>query len=1050
LMKGSGMKKSIYLYAAAILLVAVFSWFVNMHGNKKHVPKKNLTPSPKVQISETPKPSPAAAIPAPAKQKTSSPSVKYGQISVKATAQNGAPISNALIEIYSDTKLFLPIAASPLETCLTDADGTAEIGSVLNGSFILRTSALTFADDLRRIEVNIGRPQKKVSIRLKPEVQISGSVKKENGEPIAGASIGPLSEEKSGEERGINFSRFVQTDSNGRFIFNGLAPGVFVLNVVIPNFQPVSRTDIDAPSDNIDFTLKGGGATVQGMVVGSRDEKPQSGAGVLMSGDWLNLYTESDANGLFTFRNIPAGRFSLEPILQDRKAGKFDSFECDGSLPVENIILKINQGISLSGKAVYYSNGVPISGILLSAKHQDGASTTTTNESGQFFFEPLIPAPMAEITIISPEYVIFDQMKINEKVFTIEEYMPDSDISDISLQVNKRWTIAGKVENVAPEQTSNYTVFIKSRDKNDEVYATINPDGSFSGSFIGDFNCQAGLYTKSMNLASEIVEFSLELGKPEPFIILTPAQPQVIKGHVLDHTGARLAGCEILAKGAISNLFTKSDTNGEFRLETLEKILQITASSLQYTQKIEKVVDIPFNEELVFQFWMGKILAGIVTTSDEKPVATASIKYEWVDNQSGVHKTNQTYSDIKGRFRITDINNDLAERIYCQPQSAVGTDSAALGEVQIDDVPLPDENFKIILPNTSALRLRVFDENNSPFSGGLNIQFFQKKADTGGFVYFSNFESIAKEGECSISSLTPGTYQISVKTRDERAGFLNAFDFKEDGDEAVIRLRPPTFLKGYVLEKGTNIPVADAAVALSNASESSATNLKQTVNTNQGGEFEILCLDSDRLNLFVSRSGYQTFSQIIHINNGALDVDIPMTVYLAKATASLSGAVINTEGKPESGVSVHARQINVFEESQAQSHSAETTDETGKFMFADVADGDYLVTAEKESLSAAEAVTIKEQQSMSVVLTLKKKVKVYGALKTEQSALFQQPLILVNKLTGNSYITQFTKGGQFEFAVPSGVYKIRIGESELSGEVDISDNVESYELDLEF
>ncbi|HQH11474.1 MAG TPA: carboxypeptidase-like regulatory domain-containing protein, partial [Candidatus Sumerlaeota bacterium] len=203
-------------------------------------------------------------------------------------------------------------------------------------------------------------------------------------------------------------------------------------------------------------------------------------------------------------------------------------------------------------------------------------------------------------------------------------------------------------------------------------------------------------------------------------------------------------------------------------------------------------------------------------------------------------------------------------------------------------------------------------------------------------------------------------------------------------------------------------------------------------------------------NLFVSRSGYQTFSQIIHINNGALDVDIPMTVYLAKATASLSGAVINTEGKPESGVSVHARQINVFEESQAQSHSAETTDETGKFMFADVADGDYLVTAEKESLSAAEAVTIKEQQSMSVVLTLKKKVKVYGALKTEQSALFQQPLILVNKLTGNSYITQFTKGGQFEFAVPSGVYKIRIGESELSGEVDISDNVESYELDLEF
>ena len=303
---------------------------------------------------------------------------------------------------------------------------------------------------------------------------------------------------------------------------------------------------------------------------------------------------------------------------------------------------------------------------------------------------------MAEITIISPEYVIFDQMKINEKVFTIEEYMPDSDISDISLQVNKRWTIAGKVENVAPEQTSNYTVFIKSRDKNDEVYATINPDGSFSGSFIGDFNCQAGLYTKSMNLASEIVEFSLELGKPEPFIILTPAQPQVIKGHVLDHTGARLAGCEILAKGAISNLFTKSDTNGEFRLETLEKILQITASSLQYTQKIEKVVDIPFNEELVFQFWMGKILGGIVTTSDEKPVATASSKYEWVDNQSGVHKTNQTYSDIKGRFRITDINNDLAERIYCQPQSAVGTDSAALGEVQIDDVPLPDENFKIV------------------------------------------------------------------------------------------------------------------------------------------------------------------------------------------------------------------------------------------------------------------------------------------------------------------------------------------------------------------
>lgn len=1048
-MKGAVLKKSIYIYAAVIVLVAALSWFANIQGSKKDIPPKGAKPAPILQPSETPRPTIASPLPSPVEETNAPASSRYGQISVRVMTQNNAAISNALIEIFPDTEIYLPVAPQSLETRPTDANGQAEIGENLGGTFILRTSAATFADNIRRIELIPGSRQKRISIRLKPEVQISGSVKKESGEPIAGATIGPLNEEKDSEEREINFPRFAQTDSNGRFIFKGLAPGMFILNVVVPDFQPLARRDIEAPADNIDFTLKGGGVMVQGMVIGSRDEKPQSGAGILMSGKWLNLYTKSDANGTFRFRNIPDGDFSLEPIAGDRKAGKFYLLECDGSTPVENIILKINQGITLSGKVFYFYNNAPISGVLLGIKHQDGFSTATTNGSGQFFFEPIIPPQMLEITLMSPEYLIFDEMRILEKSFIINDYMPDADVGDISISVKKQWTITGRVENVAAEQMANYSVFVKSKEM-DAVFAPLNQDSSFSCLFISDGICQAGLYSKSMNLASELVEFALELGKPDPYIILTPAKPQIITGHVLDHTGARLGGCEILAIGVASNLNTKSDANGDFHLETLEKSLKISATSKQYTQKLEKEIEIPFSEELVLQFMMGQILAGTVVTSDEKPVASAQINYEWVERQSGEHKTNETNSDINGRFRITDINNDMAERIRCQPPGGGENEEITLGVAYLDDLPLPNENLKIILPVAATLRLRIFDTDNNLFTGDATIFISQKSANSGVFNNYKTISLYVRDGVALVPGLVAGTYRVKVTASRDISGYSDVFEFNESGGEVVVRLKTPYILKGHVNDSVLQKPIADAIVHLSFAPRSSEFNITNTTKTDADGLFDVVCMPEDELYISVSKEGYSTFVQIIPFERGEPKIKTPLTIALVKASASISGVVINTEGKPVAGVSVHARQINVLEESQAQSHSAATTDGTGKYLIADVTDGDYLLTAEKESLSAAESVTIKEQQSMVIVLTMKKKIRVYGALKTEQATLLKQPLILVNKKTENIYITQFMKDGKFELSVPQGDYKIRIGETELSGEIDLNEDIETFELDLAF
>ena len=973
------------------------------------------------------------------------------RISVKVSDNEKKPIQRALIELFPYQQIILPVPLESISHAQTGADGSGEIKTTLSGTFVLKISAAQRAAVLRKLELKNPSEHKRIAVILSSEKRIQGVVKNEKGEPVSHGMIGPLLPEPEAESVILMLPEFAQTEANGTFAFPGLDTGMYRLQIAIPGYVPMCRDQIEAPCENLEIVVKSGGTTVKGITAGAKDGQPKSNVGVFLIGQGFFLYTLSQKEGNFLFRNIGAGEYYAEPILNDRRMGKPVEFKCDGTTPVEDLILKVQQGILISGIVIEAVHRTPLEGVVLEIKETGEPQTAASDNQGQFQFPSVFPEKGLEILISSPEYYFRDEYGTLKKSFPVEGYMPDSDIADIRIPLEKEYLIKGVAHNIEPEKRNKYKIRIEpleTESKRKVVWEKLKEDNSFTVNYIGSGQNVAGIMDEQGKLASEPVEFTLSPLAPPSQLQLFLAPAAKIKGRALMHTGDPLPQCSILAKGKMSSQETLSNDKGEFSFETHEKFLHVEATSPHYTQKLEREITLPLSEDLVFMFTIVNMLKGSVTSSSQAPVGFARITYQWLNTTTGESIRKTVNADKEGVFRITDVTSDVVDILICEGPAEGKDAGKKFGKVELKNISLPQEELKIVLLQAGTIHLTILDENNSPYSGNFHLVVKVQSGDQKSFEIERRESENAREGRCLIGSLNPGFYIISIKTMDGHSGDTDPIDINESNPdaEATIRLHQAASIYGYVYDKNTNNPILGVNVIFD---LTEAQNIQQGTSTNQEGFYEMKDLVDGRIFLRFGKQGYNNYSQAVNLSQGSGDVNLPLNVYLESALSSVEGVVVNSQGQIVFSVLLTIRKLDEEYEMLSNSQTMRSSEE-GTFSFDQLSQGEYLLLAEKEKSSGALRFTLQAEEKKQVKVILQNNILVRGTLKTEQTRLYEQPLLFGNIETHKNYMAPLDKDHKFEIYLPVGEYQVHIGDSEISGDLSLSGDTEAYDLDLSF
>lgn len=975
-------------------------------------------------------------------------------ILIKAVTTDGQSIEGASVKVYRNFSILLPIPPTPIAQTTTNKTGEAKLSTDLIGEFILRVSKPGFARSFKRISIPDSHSRITTKVILRPESIVTGTLLVAGKKVLGGKLVGPLLPEPIPEHDEITFPEFTRTNEQGEFIFNGLSDQKYNLQVYVPGYIPAFIEGITPPQKNLKIVLQPGGAKVDGIVVGSRDGRPKPNIGLLLVGNNILRYTTSLEKGVFEFANLSAGDYYVEPILRDKRIGKPVTFRSDGKSPIEYLVVKINQGISITGKVVSAIDQRPLSEISLEIKEGNQSITVFSDARGEFHFSNIYPEGQVKIHIVTPDYYIKREGAVWNREFIIDEYMPEEDIKDVVLPLDKKYIIRGKVENLEPEEIGNYRVRILNIDTDTPAplpAIKLNKDASFSISHIGSGKFIAGLIRKDGKLAGATVEFSLSPDQPEPFIKLSRGEPVVVAGRVLDDRGEPLEQCKVVVTGTFSTEHPRPDKNGTFKFETYEKKLTIQVSSPLYSERLEKEIFIPLTEELVFQFTCGNLLSGYVVTSDDEKVPRAKITYQWREKLTGAPKKNSIFSDMEGRFRITDVHSDIIDRLVCEGIGRKEGTGQNLGSIELENVTLPQEEFRIVLPYTLDFSITVLDENGTPYHGELTL--LTKCLNTRGnsFEIIKREPKIADNGKVLMTAVNPGTYVYTVKTLDGRSGSSEKVVVTEEAspENVIIHLSQTGVINGYVYDSGSNAPIKDVRVVFELPESDMPQAERVATSTDPDGFFEIKGLADGSVNIHFTKTGYSTFSKTVSLEAGIPDVDLPLKIYLEPAKSALRGRVLNTQQEPVPSVAISVRRTDIQDEMLLDVRHT-TSDNEGNFAIENLSEGEYLLIADKENLFFTDTLTLQPSETKEITITLQSKITVTGRLTTADKRLLEQPIIFLNKMTKKTYLAPLNKDGEFSILLPPGEYTLSVGETELGAEVSVPSDTEVFELDLSF
>jgi len=323
---------------------------------------------------------------------------------------------------------------------------------------------------------------------------IRGTVRDADGTPITGTQLNVNI--YSNAMCGANWQNGVAVDeSNGRYIFVGLAPGLYYTNTYNLNLsnyvnewwasfssvidcrdaQAVSTT-ADGLADNIDFQLDLGGS-ISGTVKNAATNDPIQNVHINVYNDSKDggASADTDAAGNFTIRGIPAGCVEIwvkPPSTSDYVIPIGQSIYLDPDENLTGVDYDLDTGgLKISGTVT--ANGTELEGVSIGFENEDLGihQHAQTNASGFYELTNLPPVP----GLLSVQARGTDRAYVGQYIETLA-----ADLTGLDFNLPLQACVTGRVVDENGDQLAGAEVEIELESRNIELEFDTDADGTYT------------------------------------------------------------------------------------------------------------------------------------------------------------------------------------------------------------------------------------------------------------------------------------------------------------------------------------------------------------------------------------------------------------------------------------------------------------------------------------------------------------------------------------------------------------------------------------------
>jgi hypothetical protein len=312
------------------------------------------------------------------------------RISGSITSTTGRPL-RALVAIYGDAP------SQPDLTTMSNADGRYEFTQLPAGRYRVAAGRPGFSmppDRFPRFSiaglglettVGAGEERQRVDLELQPWGAMSGRIFDEAGDPVQGAYVGLMTVRYERGRRRLVPAQTPQryTDDRGEFRIYAVPPGQYVLAASTgdslrfdlagygPTYYPGTAAAAEArfttmrtgdEISGLEFALVAAAtASISGRLVDATGKPTSGGRFTLVPRSSLSARIDARiaADGSFTFRNVPPGRYVIHADrgrLGGAREGEFGAFPVTvGGGDVRELVLQTSTGSQVAGRVIFES-----------------------------------------------------------------------------------------------------------------------------------------------------------------------------------------------------------------------------------------------------------------------------------------------------------------------------------------------------------------------------------------------------------------------------------------------------------------------------------------------------------------------------------------------------------------------------------------------------------------------------------------------------------------------------------------------------------------------
>ncbi|MEN6631880.1 MAG: carboxypeptidase regulatory-like domain-containing protein, partial [Candidatus Polarisedimenticolia bacterium] len=590
-----------------------------------------------------------------------------------------------------------------------------------------------------------------LEIALAPASRVAGVVLDPDRKPLAGADVTALIERRVGGGASMVIGRYVQridTDAEGRFAFDDVAPGKVELTFAAPGMQRRKFAAMEVVEgknlDGLEIAMERG-AWLVGRVLGP-DGAPAAGATVRPAGNdgsaaraFPRLETKTDAEGLYRLDNLQPGERDVEAAKEGtRRAVKRLALRAGEN----QLDLELGAGLEIDG-VVEDEGGAPAPraevSVSAAASYLDDPLSAVADEAGRFRLAGLADG----------DYPLVARADGYAPSAPLTVHVQGRSVQGVELRVSAGGAVAGAVHGLAPDKIAAATIV--AQPNGGGASSRTQPD---AGGGYRLEHLRFGAYTiTGQTPGDKVVDVAATISaeKPEAAADLDFGGGFALAGRVVDGD-AGLPGFAIYADGP-TTAFAAADADGRFKIEGLEAgrysvVATRDADGLAFATP----VDLSGDREVALRAPRGRIGGRVLDARSRRPIGGAVVSLPAPDDGTrGVRGPRLAATGEDGRFALANVPAGRWTLTARTEGYAPASASATIGEGGAAD------NVQILAEPETALTLEV-----ALAAGGTPDRVTAALFDDAGTSVGGGSYSTGEGGAVAVSDAPRGRFEMLV------------------------------------------------------------------------------------------------------------------------------------------------------------------------------------------------------------------------------------------------------------------------------------------------